>query len=165
YFADNLVYENIDAASDTTVYGYDNVGNTTWIMSPSAYARDPSNSVGASTENTYTFDNLLATMTVPVSPDGNQRRETVYGYDPSGRKTSQDVRLVNGAGGLISDAGTQAFSYLNDGRLHVETGRDGNTITTSYDPAGNRTQVTDTSGGGSLGTGSMISATYFLDDL
>ncbi|HEV7680261.1 MAG TPA: kelch repeat-containing protein [Candidatus Dormibacteraeota bacterium] len=167
YYADNHLKSSADPLSNTTTYAYDSVGNTVQIASPTANAPtiDPSNTARATTTTAFTADNLVASITVPVSPDGNQRRRTTYHYDPSGRKLSQDVGMVDGSGASLGSVATQSFSYFNDGRLNVQTGRDGSRITTTYDPAGNRTQVSDTTGGGALGAGSTVTSTFYLDNL
>lgn len=158
------------ATSDgnTTKYVYDPVGNPAEVYSPNAVAKAAANLSGTPTVNTYTHDNLLATATVPVSGDGLTRRRTSYGYDDAGRKTSQRVALVDAAGQptLTGDGGTQRFSYYRNDRLASQTGRATGpaqaeqTITTTYDAAGNTMKVTDSTGGGST-----VTATYYLDDL
>jgi RHS repeat-associated protein len=158
--ADNLVQSSSDAAGDLTSYTYDGVGNPTQVTSPSANAKDASNSSGTPTTNTYTFDNLLLTTNLPVTPDGTQRRQTIYAYDAGGRKTSQHVQIVAIGGAPLSDGGTQSFAYYNDDRPQSETGRNSETITKKYDPGANLISAADSTSGGST-----ISASYYLDHL
>ena len=173
YFTDNLVNATVVGANDPavsnrTTHVYDLGGNPTQVFSPSANAGDANNTAATPETNSYTFDNRLLTSTVPVSPDGTQRRQTTYGYDRGGRKTSQHVVLANfssgGAGGSFSgvnqDGGTQALAYYGDDRLSSQTGRTGNVIAKQYDAAGNPTSITDNS----VGVAS-IDSTFYLDGL
>jgi RHS repeat-associated protein len=160
FWNDNLRKDQTDGAGDETSYVYDPVGNATAVTSPSANAQDSTNPSGTPTTNTYTFDNLLLTATVPVAGDGSTRRQTTYAYDPAGRKLSQAVATVNASGGVIAAGGTQSFSYFPDDRLGTQTGRNSGSITDAYDPAGNHTSVQDSTGGGST-----ITSTYYLDGL
>ena len=166
YYSDNRLQSTTAGYDDpavaaTTSYTYDADGNTTSVMSPSANAgNDAANTAGVPTVTTYTFDNLVNTLTVPVSPDGSKRRQTQYGYDGDARKLSQHVYMVDGQNNPISgqDGGSQSFAYFNDGRMQDEVGRDSKQIVYSYDPAGNMTSIQDQSG-----AGSTLSATYYLD--
>lgn len=179
FYADNSKAEYTQAAQDstgdaytgqvknTTVFLYDPAGNLTFTYSPSAWARhtgstftDANSTTGTPTTNTYSFDNLLLTTTVPVSPDGTVQRQTAYTYDGAGLKTSQHILGVNGSGTPISgkDAGTQNFSYYPDARTQTQVGTDGRTLTNQYDPAGDRSQVSDSGG-------PTLSGTYYLDGL
>jgi RHS repeat-associated protein len=162
YYADGLSQDVIDPLGDQTHYVYDAVGNLTQSLSPSAVAKDATNSSGTPTANTYTFDNLPLTSTSPVAPNGGQRRRNTYGYDAGGRKVSQAAALVNPQGTVTSDGGSQSFSYYQDDRLAAQTGRNGTgeTINHSYDPAGNLSSVQDSTSGGS-----RVSVSYYLDDL
>lgn len=167
YFSDGVVKEVIDGGGNTTAYGYDAKGNPTSVKSPSAIAADATNPSGTPTLNTFTFDDLLATSTVPVSGDGLTRRRTTYGYDLAGRKTSQRSDLVTSVGTLLSPGRSQSFSYFKNDRVSSEAGSEGaagRTKTYQYDPAGNRTSIfeADTLGGGSS---SSLAATYYLDGL
>lgn len=176
YYADNLRKRVISAAQDTTgavksttAYQYDNVGNVSTVYSPSAWqvhtglAADADNQLGTPSTMAYTYDNLVSYSVDPViakTGQALQQRRTDYGYDLGGRKTSQHTYLVDAnlnalAGG---DAGTQSFAYYPDDRQSVQTGRNNETITTLYDPAGDRTSVQDSTGGGST-----VTATYYLD--
>lgn len=158
YYSDNLRSDSTDGAGDHTSYQYDPNGNATTVTSPSANAGDPNNTAHAPTLNTYTFDNLLQSTTVPFAANDSTAYTTTYSYDDGGRKTSQHVALLNTANGsLASDGGTQSFSYYNDDRLVQQTGSDGSTITSQYDPAGNLASA--------MSGGSTISATYYLDGL
>jgi RHS repeat-associated protein/uncharacterized repeat protein (TIGR01451 family) len=161
YFDDDRKKDVTDGGGDKTSYTLDGVGNPLNVTSPSANAGDANNTSRTPTTNTYTFDNLLLTSTVPVSPDGTQRRRTTYGYDPGGRKLTQQSQKVDASGNQLADGGTLSFEWFQDDRMSVQTGRDNvATITTAYDPAGNKTSITDSTGGGST-----ITANYYLDDL
>ena len=158
YYSDNRRSDSTDGAGDHTSYAYDANGNATAVTSPSANAGDASNTAHAATVNTYTFDNLLQSTTVPFTPSDSQAYTTTYHYDDGGRKISQHMALLNTANAsLASDGGTQSLSYYNDDRLLQQTGRDGSTTTSQYDPAGN---VASTTSGAST-----ISTTYYLDGL
>jgi RHS repeat-associated protein len=159
YFSDNLVNSQTDPAGDVTSYTYDPSGNRISVMSPSANAHDTNNASGTPTTYTYTFDNLLATVTQPVSPTGSLRRETVYGYDASGRKTSEQIVSTNATGQQVGDGGTQSFAYFSDDRLNTQTSSLGGSITSTYTPTGQPTSIVDTSEGGST-----LTATYYLDN-
>jgi RHS repeat-associated protein len=160
YYADGQTSSLVDPLSDTTKYVYDPVGNLTQTFSPSAVAKDATNTAGTPSTVTYTFDNLPLTSTSPVAPDGSSLRRTTYGYDAAGRKTSQALALVDAQGNVTSPGGSQGFTYLHDDRMATETGRNGETITHAYDPAGGQTSVRDGTSGGSA-----ITATYYLDGL
>ena len=159
YFADGLVRESEDTGQNITRYAYDNAANPTSVWSPSAVAQDATNPGGIPTLNTFTDDNLLATSTVPVAGDGSVRRRTTYGYDQAGRKTSQATDKVNAAGTILETGGRQSFAYYDADRPSVETGRDGATITKTYDPAGNLATAADSS------SSTTITATHYLDGL
>jgi RHS repeat-associated protein/uncharacterized repeat protein (TIGR01451 family) len=165
YYADNLTQDVIDAAGDTTRYVYDPAGNLAQKFSPSAVAKDKTtNPQGVPITDTYTFDNLVATSTQAVSP-GNAplvMQRTIYGYDAGGRKTSQQVVLLDAQGQQPRDGGTQHFDYYNNDLLKLETGRlsPAETISHAYDPNGNQTAVHDSTSGGST-----ISSTFYLDNL
>jgi RHS repeat-associated protein len=164
YYADNLTRDVIDGAGDTTSYSYDAAGNLTQKFSPSANAKDPTNQNGVPITDTYTFDNLLATSTQAVTPPGFPLtlQRTIYGYDAGGRKTTQQVILLNDQGVQTQDGGIQLFNYYNDDLLKRETGRlsSSETITHTYDPNGNPAAVQDSTSGGSA-----ISSTFYLDNL
>jgi len=176
YYADNLRKDVVNAAQDTsgtykntTAYAYDNAGNVNTVYSPSAWlvhtgqAADVDNQLGTPSTTAYTYDNLVNYSVDPVvarSGQALQQRRTDYSYDLGGRKTGQHTYLVDAnlnalAGG---DAGSQSFAYYPDDRQSQQTGRNGETIATSYDAAGNTTSVQDSTGGGST-----ITATYYLD--
>jgi RHS repeat-associated protein len=166
YFADDLARDvtvPVDSTTNNiTRYAYDPAGNLTQKLSPSAVAKDPTNKLGIPITNTYTFDNRLLTSTQAVTPDESVIQRTIYGYDPGSRKISQQVVLLDTQGVVTQNGGTQRFDYYNDDRLSKETGRDDptQTITHTYDPAGNQAGVTDSTSGGST-----ISSTYYLDGL
>lgn len=168
YFSDNLVRESIDGGGGTTRYSFDANGNPIQVKSPSAVAADATNPSGTPTINTFTFDNLISTTTVPVAGDGSSRRRITYGYDAGGRKISQKTSLVNAAGTQTSDGGTQAFTYFPNDQLAAESGRsatdafNGTALTYTYDASGNQTSATTNEAGS---TRSTIAATYYLDSL
>lgn len=158
YFSDNLVSSITDSAGDVTSYVYDPAGNRITVTSPSANAHDTNNASGTPSTYTYTFDNLVATATQPISPDGSLRRETVYGYDVAGRKTSQQILSVSPTGQTTADGGTLTFTYFNDDRQNTQAASAGGSITTAYTPGGQPVTVADTTSGGST-----VTASYYLD--
>lgn len=156
YYSDGLVASLLDGAGDRTTYGYDGNGNQTVATSPSANAGDASNSCREATLNSYSLDNLLLSTSVPFECGNANAFTTYYAYDAGGRKVSQDVQKVNYPSlSPIADGGTQSFSYFKDDRLQQETGRLGDTISSLYDPAGNKTQIRNGS--------STVTSTYYLD--
>ena len=159
YFSDNLVNSITDPAGDVTSYTYDPAGNRISVSPPSANAHDTNNVSGTPTTYTYTFDNLLASVTQPVSPDGSLRRERLYGYDAGGRKTSEQVVSTNALGQHVGDGGTYSFTYFPDDRLNTQVSSLGGTITSTYTPTGQPNSIVDPSEGNST-----LSATYYLDD-
>jgi RHS repeat-associated protein/uncharacterized repeat protein (TIGR01451 family) len=164
YFSDNKKHSVTDGAGDVTSYAYDAAGNPTEVFSPSANAKDSTNPSGTPTVETFTYDNLVATSTVPVAPDStaSTRRETSYGYDRGGRKTSEDTFLVDASGNPIAgkDAGALSFTYFDDDRMATQTGHGGSgTISYTYDAAGNKASVYDST------SNLTLSTTYYLDDL
>lgn len=162
YTNDDLAASVTDASgvlNNETTYTYDNNANPTAISSPSATAKDTTNPSGTPTTYTYTYDNLPLSVTVPVTGSGSTLRQTTYGYDQGGRKTSQTVNQVNGSGTVTAAGGTQSFTYLNNDRLASQTGRNNEQISYNYDPAGNPTAVTDST------SGVTITASYYLDEL
>jgi RHS repeat-associated protein len=161
YFADGLLKQSSDGGGDLTSYTYDEVGNPLTVKSPSANALDANNTSGTPTANAYTGDNLLLTSDTPVAADGSVRRRTSYSYDRGGRKLDQNTYEVDASLSPIAgrSGGIQSFSYFPDDRVAKETGRGGETISTSYDAAGNRTNVADST------SGVTFSAGYYLDGL
>ena len=163
YYSDNKLATTADAMSDVTSYTYDPLGNVLSVSSPAANAHDAANTSGTPTVNSYTYDDLLQTILVPVSPDGRLRRQTAYSYDAAGRKIGQHVTMVQvpgpGQQTQVSDGGSQTFAYFPDDRMSSRTGRDGSNVTYTYDAAGNTTSVHDTTSGGST-----ISSTFYLDE-
>lgn len=165
YTADDRVATTADPLGNTTRYSYDGVGNRTEVYSPSALsATDANNTANLPTTYSYTEDNLVSVVVQPRTTDGTQRRRTTYSYNPAGRKSAQDADIVgppaaDGTYPVIDDGAVQAFTYAANDRLTTETGRNGEHIDTSYDPAGNRTRIADSS------SGSVLTASYYLDDL
>lgn len=159
YTNDDLVATVTDGAGDVTTYGYDNNGNQISVASPSANAKDVTNPSGTPTTFIYTYDNLVATMTEPVAGNGTLLRQTNYAYDLGGRKVSQTVNEINQSGTVVSAGGTQSFTYNNDDRLASQTGRGGETITYTYDPAGDTTSIHDST------SGITVTAKFYLDGL
>jgi RHS repeat-associated protein/uncharacterized repeat protein (TIGR01451 family) len=170
YFSDNKKQSVTDGAGDVTSYAYDFAGNPTEVFSPSANAKDLTNPSGTPTVEAFTYDNLVATSTVPVAADGSQRRETVYTYDRGGRKVTEDVRKVDPNLNLLPsqdcspsptcDSGSQSFTYFDDDRMASQTGHNGSgTISYTYDADGNKASVYDST------SNLTVSSTYYLDDL
>jgi RHS repeat-associated protein/uncharacterized repeat protein (TIGR01451 family) len=158
YTTDDLTASSADGLNDTTRYTYDGARNVTQVYSPAASARVAPDPSGKPTTNTYTYDNLPLTTTVPVSGDGtSQLRKTSYGYTDYGAKASQDTALVTASGTVLGDGGAQRFTYYPDNRLDQETGRQGESIVHTYDAAGNQTGIASGA--------TNIAATYYLDDL
>jgi RHS repeat-associated protein len=138
YYSDDKLKELTDPNQKKTSYTYDGVGNTTDVVAPNLQG------TGLSVHNTFTTDNLLDTTTEPVSTAGNgERRRTTYGYDAGGRKTSVLVDKVDAASNLLESGGTQAFAYYPSDRPSTETGRNGETITRTYDAAGHPAVVSN----------------------
>lgn len=175
YTTDNLVRESIIGANGAdggsiTRYDYDNVGNPTNVYSPSAVRTlngtiDPTNTKGTPTRNEYFDDNLLKATWQPVvvhdDPLVQRFRRTNNTYDGGGRKTREEVALVNGANAVVDGTlGGQTFAYAPNDRVISETGRNNETITTTYDAAGNRLTFAD-----STNTAATITASYYLDGL
>ena len=169
FTSDDLLSSTTDADGGKTSYTYDAAGNPVQVVSPDANARTTNNLTGAPTTNTYTFDNLLASSTQPVSADGtSQLRRTTYTYADFGGKATQDVQLVNSSGSVLSDAGTMTFTYYPDQRLQTQYGRNNQlAIVHRYDAAGHLTSVAQGAGatpGQPLpAPTNTVSATYYLD--
>jgi RHS repeat-associated protein len=142
-----------------TAYSYDADGNPTQVTSPSASVKDATNPSGTPTVNTYSYDNLLDTTAVPVAGDGSTLQATTYSYDPGGRKISQATALTTAGGTVIKDGGAQSFTYAPDDAPVQQTGRTGETITTSYNPTGQPTGYLD-QGGSAVAD---VIAGYYLD--
>jgi RHS repeat-associated protein len=160
YFSDNRRQEVKDAANDRTTYTYDVAGNTTRVTSPSANAGDANNTATATTLTCYTPDNLVATTLTPVAPAGSQYRQVTYAYDAAGRKLSQQLQLVPSstcAAQSGTSGGTQGFVYLDDGRIEVQVGRNGETIRQGYDAAGGLASASDST------SGVTLSSSFYLD--
>jgi RHS repeat-associated protein len=157
YFADNTKKDVIDGAGDTTRYAYDNTGNPTQVISPSAVAGDANNAAGRPTVNTFTADNLLASSVVPISPSGTRTRTTTYSYDQGGRKIQTAV--TDSGSPAAPNGGTTKLVWFDDNRINSQVGHNGETITTAYDPAGNATRTSDST------SGVVVSAAYYLDSL
>lgn len=150
--ADGLTAESRAPGGLTTRYGYDQVGAPVSVHSPSAVAKDATNPTGAPTTYTYTDDDLLLSSTQPINATSSRR--TTWSYDEGGRKSAQRAELLGGA------APSQRFAYYPNSALRTETGRAGETITRSYDPAGNPTRTAD-----STNTSATVTGTFYLDDL
>jgi YD repeat-containing protein len=98
---------DLGTSRHTTSYAnYDPDGNVGTVTSPRGFA----------TSNTYTADGLLKTTTKPFT--GSVNRVTTYGYDPAGRKESQQTSLSTGESG-----GAQYFAYYANDLPATETGR------------------------------------------
>ena len=116
-----------DPQGKATTYSYDSVGNLTGLLYP--------NSVKA----IYCYDNLnritKLTQQTTAAPTVTLA-EFTYTYDKLGRKTRID----------LLDGSHVNYTYDNIGELlgecNVSSGSS-STITYEYDPAGNRTHITD----------------------
>ena len=182
YTTDNLLSSTTDGAGDATSYIYDPAGNPIGVASPSANARDANNNAGVPAVYTYTANNMLASVSIPVAATGNTARLTTYGYDAGGRKITETSSLVSSASptqpvqacvpaanqctsvGLpvpIAAGGAQrtlGFSYYNDDRLQTQSNSStGDFITDQYDPAGQLTGSTTNN------TATNLGASYYLD--
>jgi len=183
YTPDGLV-DNVVAAgssatdTEMTRYIYDPVGNVESVSSPSATAQDATNPSGLATTNTYTLDNLPLTTLTPIKADGSQFRRVSYGYDNAGRKTTVTSAVVgpavNGINPVITPGLPQLFGYGANDRQTSQTGRADSSvesISTSYDPAGNPLCVIDApaAAAGSCSSpapgSTTTSNTYYLDGL
>lgn len=158
YTTDDRQYRVADPMGNTTEYGYDPNGNPTSVLRPESYARRAASQPYGADISEFSFDNLLAATTRPVTHDGTQRRRVDYGYDAAGRKTSQRTATINPAGALTGDGGTQWFAWHPNGLAASETGRNGEGIAYTYDPAGNMVTATD-----STHRETNLSNTWFLD--
>jgi RHS repeat-associated protein len=182
YTADNLMSSTTDGAGDTTSYVYDPAGNAIGVYAPSANAKDANNSGGVPAVYTYTANNLLASMSIPIAASGNTARETNYAYDAGGRKVTETTTLVSSASpsqvvqacvpaanqctsvGLpvpTATGGAQqtlSFSYYNDDRLQTQSvSSTGDFITDQYDAAGDLTGSSTSNSATNLGAG------YYFD--
>ena len=152
YDALNDLTKFVDGRGHATTYGYDASGNRISMTAPGGqvtkYGRDPGGT------------GLLVSQT---DPDGHT---TTYGYDSGGNRIRQTSALgevttwtYDGSGrmtsvvdprGNISGAnpGTYRTSYSYDALDHLTKVTDplGHATTTAYDPAGNKTRVTDANG-------------------
>lgn len=171
FTTDDLLASTTDADNNKTSYTYDAASNPVQVFSPNANAHTTSNVAGTPTTNTYTFDNLLASTTKPVSADGSsQLRRTSYTYTDFGAKATEDTQLVNSGGSILSDAGTMTFTYYPDQRMQTQYGRNNQlAIARTYDAAGNPVSVAQgpgaTPGQPLPAPTTTVSATYYLDDL
>lgn len=164
YSNDGLTLSVTDPLGDLTSYSYDNSGNPTAVTSPSANAADTNNTAKAPTVNTYSYDNLLLTSSVPLATDASTRRQTSYRYDPAGRKASETFTETNSAGATLTggdSASTDTFSYLPDDRIATAAGHDATTISYGYDPSGAVTSLNQSGPGGT----SSLTTTRYLDGL
>ena len=157
YTADDKRSDMTDPAGDKTSYTYDSVGNPTQVMSPSANAREATNPNGTPTQTTYTYDNLVATITTPFT--GTATRQVTTSYDRGGRKVSEHTVMNNPPSGMNPDGGTQTWSWYDNDRLATQGGRAGETITYRYDPAGNQSFVQDST------AGLVVTPSWYLDRL
>jgi RHS repeat-associated protein len=154
YTTDGLLNSAADPLANTTAYAYDKVGNPVSVVAPS----------GATTTNAYTWDDLLLTSTEPVDIPSSTNRRTSYAYDAGGRRTKQQTVTLVGAAAppamsCTGSAWTQCVSYYRNDRVKDDIGRSGESIGTTYDAAGNKTQIVD-----STNPAATVSASYYLDD-
>jgi YD repeat-containing protein len=167
--ASDSTWNQLADDQNITTYGYDFNGNAATVTSPSAWVKDTTNPAGAATKNAYSYDNLLLSTETPNkitlgALTGYRRVD--YSYDEAGRRTSTATKLETVAGTTVTDTaggggGTQSLSYYPNDRTAVQTGRGGETITTTYEPAGSPTAITDTSST----PNSVLAASYYLDGL
>lgn len=176
------------SGTDTTTYRYDLDGNLTSQSNPDANAQDAGNPRGLPLVNAYTYDDLLATSYTPIdaaSGDPATWRRVDYGYDPEADKTSTQTDVLTAPDSTTTDptqasvtghGQTQTFDYYPNGRLAIQHGRNDTggapeTITNSYDPAGDLTSSAsaipaegsgDTAAAGYTDT---VTASYYLDGL
>ena len=113
------------AKPQETVYGYDNNGNQTTVM------------VGGQLQSTTGYDSLnrVATVTYP-QPAGGNVLPVVTGYDPDGRKVSQ-----NDMAGKVTNYGYDGQGRMKAVTLVCSTGNQVETYT--YDLVGNLLSQTD----------------------
>jgi RHS repeat-associated protein len=120
---DRLVSETDPSGGGTTTYTYDSAGKMTSLTDPdgnvTTWTYDAENQVATETSptsgvTTYTYD-LVGNLVETVDPDGHEIR---YGYDDDNRPTTET--WVNPTGGTPLDV-----------------------FTTTYDPAGNVTSISD----------------------
>ena len=143
WFADGLQHEQTSPAPNEYVnrWSYDLNGNPVSVWSPSAVLGAANNTAGTPVTHAYTADDLLERTVEPVSPSGSVRRATDFAYDGLGRKVSQRVARLDGAGS--TDGGTQRFSWSANGWGLTEEGRSGGLISREYDAAGRLAKVVD----------------------
>jgi RHS repeat-associated protein len=200
YFADGLVHDHVTGAQDTTGYvrantryTYDAAGNQATVSSPSAtYQTDnhgqaeDSTAVAYASGDTipagftvgdgvpasyaYTADNLLSSVSKPMSRSGSAitYRTTKYCYDDTSRKVHQatDTSSYDCETSPIPNNETvMSFEYYPNDQMHVQTSRKrSETITTNYDLAGNKTEVTDAARNAAQ-TSTVNRFDYYLDNL
>jgi RHS repeat-associated protein len=164
YFADNRLKSTSDPLGDQTSYVYDNDGQPTTVTSPSANATDLNNSSGTPSRYCYTQDHLVAMSLLPVSSDGSLLRQTTYKYDDAGRKIEQEIQVVPPPAPSQAcvpqsrtSPGGPTFSYFDDGRISVQTGRNGERMAFTYDAAGHLASAWDS------GSNLTVNAAYYLD--
>lgn len=168
YYTDNTLRDWFDAVGNETYYVLDAAGNVLDVYPPAINVSpfDANNSGGTPTIISYTPDNLPSQVVEPVRPDGTLRRTTTYTYDLMGRRTQTTVQLANYSAGGPSGSRTswngsatsQSLTYLPDSRISVQTGRNNETISQTYDPAGNVLSATETGN-----TTSTSTDTFYLD--
>lgn len=160
--SDGTVADNIDGAGDDTSYGYDANGNHTAVRSPEAVAAGPTNPSGTPTTSTFSRDNLLLTTSTPISGDGKYQRTRTNTYDSASRMTDTATATVDNrqTPAVTSATSSLKTAYYPDDLVATRTGRDGNTITSTYNPDGQPTKTVD-----STGAGSTLTASYYLDGL
>jgi RHS repeat-associated protein len=136
YDDDGLATSETDAKGKITHLGYDAAGQQISTTDP----------LGRETDQSYTSNGQLDTVTLPDSSteaytynDDGQPTEftnadaehTTYSYDDAGLVTAK-----NEPGGLDT-----SYAYDSDGRLHITTNPDATTTTATYDDAGQLTNV------------------------
>jgi RHS repeat-associated protein len=137
----------IDPSHNTTLFGYDSDGRKTSMTDPlghyATYGYD------ADGRMTTTTDRDSRRQALVYDDDGRLLTDTWY---PVGSNTAVDTLTYSyDADGNMLSAGNNlasySLSYDSDGRVISVTEPFGVGLTFAYDPAGNRTQVTDSFGG------------------
>ncbi len=108
-----------------TTYGYDSDGELTSVVAPDGNLSGAT-AANFTTTNTYTSDSQLSTVTVSQTGGSITARETQYGYDGDGNRTS-----------MIDPRGkTTSYSYTADDQLDLVTDPDSQETLTCYDGDG-----------------------------
>ncbi|MEQ4205797.1 DNRLRE domain-containing protein [Actinopolymorpha sp. B9G3] len=144
----------------TTAYEYDQVGNTTKIISPRGMA-----TTGVAndflTEFVYDKSNRVAERLSPFNPSDtryNTADKTIYTYDEVGRLSKVSAPPSDGQPTVRNDT---SYTYFDNGWTKTTTDPWDITTTYDYNPLGQQTNRTLTSAGGS--SARAMAWTYFPD--